>query len=112
MTIASPRKGCAGKPKSQRIVDFGTAWLRDRQDLTEYLQRKTLRVAECSLRHRWDMLNWYNSGWLEIIARHDSFQDQGARRIDRRTVERHTAYGDGSWNRAYSAQDDAFTHPV
>ena len=62
------------------------------------------RVSYLSEQRCMDILEFYYRDWRQIIRRHDSFPDQGSRRINRSNEAFHIPYGDDSWeNTAYRA---------
>ena len=75
-------------------------------------EEENIEVETCRRKRKWHIFEWYFPDWSTVVGRHDKDSDQGARRINRRAVERHTAYGDDSWNQACRAQDAALRCPL
>ena len=50
-----------------------------------------------TLDEKWKVLAFYHPEWQKHITRHDSYDDQGARRIMRAGNKTHTPYGSNCW---------------
>ena len=90
---------------------FGNMWTKDDKRLKYWIDGLRRPLQQLTVQERFEMLEYFHKDWMGVIRRHDKFEDQGARRIERRTAVRHTPYGNDCWGEAYMAAHEHLLVP-
>ena len=89
----------ADKQMAQGSRVWGTAWANEHKGLSAYFRTMAKRVDRMDEDERLRFLEYYHRDWYQTVLRHDSFEDQGARRIIRLKREIQQLYGNNWWVR-------------